>query len=122
MFDPLIASLLALTPPTANADPNAAKQQMIYQIGMIVVMGVVFWVLLIRPQQKRAKAHQAMLAAVKRGDTVVMSSGIIGKVTKVEDTEISVEIAPTVNVKVIKGMISEVRTRGEPAPANDAKS
>ena len=77
---------------------------------------------MIRPQQKRAKEHQAMLGALKRGDTVVMSSGIVGKVSKVEDAEVTVEIAPTVNVKVVKSMILEVRTRGEPAPANDAKS
>jgi preprotein translocase subunit YajC len=63
-----------------------------------------------------------MVAAVKRGDTVVLSSGIIGKVTRVEDAEVQVEIAPSVNVKVVKSTLSEVRTRAEPAPANDAKS
>ena len=63
-----------------------------------------------------------MINAVKRGDTVVLTSGIIGKVTKVEEAEVYVDIAPNVNVKVVKATLSEVRTRGEPVPANDAKS
>ena len=81
-----------------------------------------FYVMIIRPQQKRAKQHQELIGKVKRGDTVVMSSGLIGRVTRVEDTELQVEIAPTVNVKVVRSMISEVRAKGEPAVANDAKA
>ena len=88
----------------------------------LILIFVLFYFLMIRPQQKRAKEHQAMLGALKRGDTVVLASGMIGKVTKVEDAEAHVEIAPNTVVKVVKGTISEVRTRGEPAPANDAKS
>ena len=87
----------------------------------LVLIAVMFYFMILRPQQKRAKEHQAMIAAVKRGDTVVMSSGMIGKVSKVEDAEVQVEIAPGVNVKVVKSTLSEVRTRGEPA-ANDTKS
>ena len=78
--------------------------------------------MMIRPQQTRAKQHGAMVAALKRGDTVVLSSGLIGKVVRVEDKEVGIEIAQNVTVKVIRGMIAEVRVRGEPAPANDAKS
>ena len=62
-----------------------------------------------------------MIMAVKRGDTVVMSTGMVGKVTKVEDTEVQVEIAPGVNVKVVKSALTDVRTRGELVAANDAK-
>ena len=58
---------------------------------------------------------------MKRGDTVVMTSGMLGKVVRVEDSEIGVEIAQGVTVKVIKSMIADIRTKGEPAPANDAK-
>jgi len=87
----------------------------------IVGIMVLFYFLMIRPQQQRMKQHQAMVMAVKRGDTVVLNSGVIGKVTKVEDAEVTVEIAQGVNVKVVKSMISDVRTRGEPAPANDGK-
>ena len=57
-------------------------------------------------------AHQAMLAAVKRGDTVVLSSGMIGKIVRVEDKEVGVEVATGVTVKVVKTMIAEVRSRG----------
>ena len=87
----------------------------------IVALMVLFYFLMIRPQQQRMKQHQAMVSAVKRGDTVVLNSGVVGKVTRVEDAEATVEIAQGVNVKVVKSMISDVRTRGEPAPANDAK-
>ncbi len=83
---------------------------------------VLFYFMILRPQQKRVKQHQAMIAAVKRGDTVVLSSGVIGKVSKVEDAEVHVDIAPNTTVKVVKATLSEVRTRSEPAPANDAKS
>ena len=107
---------------TPAASSGDVASQLFQQFGFIIPIFVLFYFLMIRPQQKRAKEHQAMLGALKRGDTVVMSSGIVGKVSKVEDAEVTVEIAPTVNVKVVKSMILEVRTRGEPAPANDAKS
>jgi preprotein translocase subunit YajC len=85
-------------------------------------MGLAGYMLLIRPQQQRQKAHMAAVAAIKRGDTVVLNSGMIGKVVRVEDGEIGMEIAQGVTVKVVKTMVQEVRTRGAPAPANDAKS
>lgn len=107
MFAPLIASLLALTPPPANADPNAAKQQMIYQIGMIVVMGVVFWVLLIRPQQKRAKEQAALLKNLKTGDSVTTSSGIVGVVQSVRDHSVTLKSGDA-KIEVLKSAISEV--------------
>jgi preprotein translocase subunit YajC len=83
---------------------------------------VLFYFLMIRPQQQRARQHAATIAAVKRGDTVVLSNGMIGKVVRVEDAEVGLEIAQNVTVKVIKAMIGEVRSRDAPAPANDAKS
>jgi len=94
----------------------------IQTLGLPVILLVMFYFLMIRPQQQRAKAHQAALAAIKRGDTVVLSSGMIGKVVRVEDAELGLEIAQGVTVKVVKTMVAEVRTRGAPAPANDAKS
>ena len=89
---------------------------------LIIPIVVLYFVMIIRPQQKRAREHAARIGAVKRGDTVVMSSGMIGKVVRVEDSEVGVEIAQNVTVKVVKSMISDVRARGEPAPAGDAKS
>lgn len=107
---------------TPGGAPAEGPMALILQFAPFVLLFVLFYFLMIRPQQKRAKQHQATLAAVKRGDTVVMNSGIIGRVTRVDDAELAVEIAPNVNVKVVKSMITEVRTRGEPAPANDVKS
>jgi len=66
------------------------------------------------------KEHQTMVSALKRGDTVVLNSGVIGKVTRVDDTEAHVEIATGVTIKVVKSMVSEVRSRTETV-ANDAK-
>jgi len=94
----------------------------IVQLAPILLMVVLFYFMLIRPQQKRAKEHQTMLGNLKRNDTVVLSSGIIGKVARVEEKEVGVEIASGVTVKVVKGMITEVRAKGEPAAANDAKN
>jgi preprotein translocase subunit YajC len=107
----------------ANAAGGAGgPQDMLIQFAPIVVLMILFYFLLIRPQQKRAKDHQAAIGAIKRNDTVVLSSGLIGKVVRVEEAEVGLEIAQGVTVKVVKSMIAEVRTRGAPAPANDAKS
>jgi preprotein translocase subunit YajC len=103
---------------TAGA-PSAGPMGLLINFAPIIAMVVLFYFLLIRPQQRRAKAHRELIAGVKRGDTVVMSSGMIGKVTKVDEAEVSVEIAPNVSVKVVKAMIADVRSRGEPAAAND---
>ena len=89
---------------------------------MVVLMMILVYFLLIRPQQKRMKDHQNMVKALKRGDTVVLASGVIGKVAKVEDAELGIEIAPNVTVKVVRSMVSEVRSRSEPAVANDKTS
>ena len=89
---------------------------------MLLPLAVLMYFMLIRPQQQRAKQHAAMLGALKRGDQIVLNSGLIGKVARIEDKEVGVEIAQGVTVKVVKGMIAEVRTRGEPAAANDSKT
>lgn len=83
-----------------------------------ILIFVIMYFLILRPQQKRVKAHQEMVKNVRRGDTVVTSGGLIGKVTKVEDAEVEIELAPNVRVRVVKGMLSEVRPHGA-KPAND---
>jgi preprotein translocase subunit YajC len=81
----------------------------------LVLIFVVFYFLLIRPQQKRAKEHREMLAALRRGDRVVTGGGIIGKVTKVNDNEeVTVEIAEGVKVVVARATIASVLARSEP--------
>jgi preprotein translocase subunit YajC len=106
---------------TAGAATGGGPQDMLIQFLPLIALVVLFYFLMIRPQQRRMKQHQQAISAVKRGDTVVLSSGVIGKVVRVEDAEVGIEIATGVTVKVVKSMISEVRTRGEPAPANDSK-
>ena len=112
----------AMAQTTTAAAAGGGAQGMLLQMAPILGLIVLFYFLLIRPQQRRVKQHQQMVSGIKRGDQVVLNSGVVGKVTKVEDAEATIEIATGVNVKVVKSMVSEVRTRGEPAPANDAKS
>ncbi|MDJ0640147.1 MAG: preprotein translocase subunit YajC [Paracoccaceae bacterium] len=84
-------------------------------IPMLLIFGIMYF-LLIRPQQKKLKEHQAMVEALRRGDQVVTQGGLVGKVTKVrEDGEVEVEIADGVNVRVIKHTIQQVRSKTEPA-------
>jgi len=82
----------------------------------LVLIFAVFYFLLIRPQQKKMKAHREMLSAVRRGDKVLTGGGIFGTVTKVvNDNEIVVQIADAVKVRVARGTIAEVLSRTEPA-------
>lgn len=110
------------TPAFAQTAPGAGDTASMFGPSFLlpIALIVLFYFMILRPQQKRMKQHQAMIAAVKRGDTVVLASGMVGKVTSVGDTEVQVEIAPTVNVTVVKSTISEVRVKGEPVAANDA--
>ena len=84
-------------------------------IPLILIFGIMYF-LLIRPQQKKLKDHQAMVAALRRGDQVITQGGIIGKVVKVkEDGEVEVEIADGVKVRVIQSTIASVISKTEPA-------
>ena len=87
-------------------------------IAPLLFIFVIFYFLLIRPQQRRLKAHQAMIGAVKLRDTAITSGGLIGKVTKVDETEVELEVAPNVRVRVVKAMLQDVRPYGQ-KPAND---
>lgn len=87
----------------------------------IVLIFVVFYFLLIRPQQKKMKQQREMLSAIRRGDRVVTSGGIIGMVVKIiDDNELQLEIAEGVRVRVMRAMIANVMSRGE--PAQDART
>ncbi|HEX4096780.1 MAG TPA: preprotein translocase subunit YajC [Caulobacteraceae bacterium] len=113
------ALILAVAAPAAA---GGGLQDTLFQFAPLVFIGLAGYFLMFRPQQQRQKQQMAMINAVKRGDTVVLSSGIIGKVVRVEDKELGVEIAQNVSIKVVKSMIIEVRVKGEPAAANDAKA
>ncbi|MEM7193113.1 MAG: preprotein translocase subunit YajC [Pseudomonadota bacterium] len=83
-------------------------------IPTILIIGIMYF-LMIRPQQKKMREHREMINAIRRGDTVVTSGGIIGKVAKAEDDELQVEIADGVRIKLLRASISEVRGKGEAA-------
>lgn len=97
------------------------------QIMPLILIGVVFYFLLIRPQQKRVKDHRAMVEAVRRGDNVVTAGGIMGKVTKVrDDNVVQIEVAPEVRIDVVKSTLTEVKSKADPAsaaaPSSDDKA
>ncbi len=98
-----------------TAGGGAGMTGFLIQIAPFILIIVVFYFLLIRPQQQRLKSHRAMVESLRKGDEVVTSGGLLGKVTKVADDEATVEIAEGVRVKVVKSTISDVRNRTEPA-------
>ena len=102
----------------AQAAPGAFDMLNSLIVPTMLIIGIMYF-LMIRPQQKRLKEHREMVAGIRRGDTVVTSGGIIGKVTKVTEdgADLDVEIADGVRVKVARAMIAEVRTKGEPVKA-----
>ena len=109
------------TPAFAQTAGAAAAPggDLLSMLPLLVGFIAILYFFMIRPQQARAKQMKAMLGAIKRNDTVVLSSGLIGKVTRVEETEVMLEIATGVNVRVVKALIQDVRAKGDPAPAND---
>ena len=85
----------------------------------LLLVFIIFWFLMIRPQQKRMREHQAQINAVKKGDRVVTGGGLIGKVTKVTDTEVEVELGPNVRVTAVKSTLTQVVDPAAAKPAND---
>lgn len=101
----------------AAAAPSAGASFFIQTIPLVLIF-VIFWFLLIRPQQKRMKEHQAQIAAVKKGDRVVTGGGLIGRVIKVTDSEVEVELAQGVRVTAVKSTLTQVLDPSA-KPAND---
>lgn len=113
-----------ITPAYAQAATTAAAPggglDMIMSFAPILIMVVIFWFLIFRPQQKRMKAHQAMLGNITRGDTVVTTGGLVGKVTKsVAGEDLEVEIAQGTRVKIARSGVTDVRSKS--TPVNDNK-
>ena len=107
--------------PAFAATPGAASggtAAFMVQIFPLILIFVIFYFLLIRPQQRRVKQHQQMVLGVKPRDTAITNGGLIGKVTKVDENEIELEIAQGVRVRVVKSMLSDIRPHGA-KPAND---
>lgn len=105
---------------TAAAAPAAGGGgAFLVQILPLALIFVVFWFLIIRPQNKRMKEHKAKIEAVKRNDQVVTGGGLVGKVTKVEEAYVEVELAPNVKVRAVKSTLTDVLDAGAAKPAND---
>ena len=103
------------------AGTTPAAPSLLVQILPFVAIFAIFYFLMIRPQQKRLKQHREMVGGVKRGDTIVTSGGLIGKVVRVADDELLVELAENVRVKVVRSTIADVRVKGEPANDTEKK-
>lgn len=97
--------------------PGSAEQQSpAFMIGWLIIMLAIFYMLLVRPQQKKEKERRQMIDSIKSGDRVVFGGGIIGVVTNVKDKTFTIKIADKVKVEVIRGAISQVLSRGESPP------
>ncbi len=107
-----------ITPAYAQAAGGDASGTLIQFLPFILIF-VVMYFLMIRPQQRKAKEHREMLKAVRRGDVIVTAGGLVAKVSKVleDQPEVEVEIADGVKVKLVRSMIADVRTRSEPVKA-----
>lgn len=101
----------------AGAAAGGAGLGLIGLLPWIAIL-VIFYLLMIRPQQQRMKQHRSMIDAVKPRDTAITGGGLIGKVTKVDEQEVEIEVSPGVKVRAIKAMLSDVRPHGTKA-AND---
>ena len=111
-------SLIFLAATSAASGSGNMEAFIANNVVQLLLIFVVFYMFLIRPQQKRAKEHEAKINAVQKNDEVVTAGGLMGKVTKVADDYVEVEIAPNVRVKAVKSTIANVQPRGAKA-AND---
>jgi preprotein translocase subunit YajC len=104
---------------TAGAAAQGGGAAGIISLLPLVLIFVAFYFLMIRPQQKRMKELQNAVAAVKKGDQVVTGGGLVGKVTKVEDQHVEIELAPNMKVRAVKATLASVTPTGAGKPAND---
>ena len=116
-----VTAALAQSTTTPAAPGTGGISDILIQFAPILILVVIFWFLIFRPQQKRMKAQQEMLSKISRGDTIVTTGGLVGKVTKAVDGEdLEVEIAQGTRVKIVRGMVSDVRSRANPVNDNKA--
>jgi len=107
----------------AYAQGLGGGTDMITSLLPFVLIFVIMYFLILRPQQKRVKAHAEMVKNVRKGDTVITSGGLVGKVTKVvDDDQIEVEVAEGVRVRQMRQMVTDVRAKGEPVKDEETKS
>jgi preprotein translocase subunit YajC len=109
-----------ITPAFAQGAPGVSSD-MLFQLAPFVLIFVIMYFLILRPQQRRVKEHQNLVKGIRKGDTVVTSGGLVGKVTKVvDDNEVEIQIADNVRIRQLRQMITEVRSKGEPVKGEAA--
>jgi preprotein translocase subunit YajC len=107
---------MLITPAFAQAAGGGDANSMLMSILPFLLIFVIMYFLILRPQQQKAKQHQELVKNLRRGDSVVTAGGIIGKVTKVvDDEQVEIEVADGVRIRQLRQMISTVRAKGEPA-------
>lgn len=109
---------LAQTAGAPAVQPGGFAAMLVQFMPLILIFGI-FYLLMIRPQQKRAREQRMAIDATKKGDTVITGGGLIGKVTKVDGDEVEIELGPNMRVRAVKSSLSEVRPLGGGKPAND---
>lgn len=105
-------------PVLTGAPAGGGLIELLLPIGLIFI---VFYFLIIRPGQKQQKQKQAMLDALRRGDTVITNAGLIGKIAKVEDQELQIDLAEGIRVKMLRSAVFEVRSKTEPVKADKSE-
>jgi len=112
-----------VTPAFAQAGGAAQGPSLIMSLLPFILIFVIMYFLIIRPQRQQVKKREEMLGAIRRNDTIVTGGGVVGKVTKVleDDGELEVEIAQGTKVRIVRSMVADVRVKGEPVAANDGK-
>jgi preprotein translocase subunit YajC len=114
---------MLITPAFAQAAGGGDTNSMLMSLLPFALIFVIMYFLILRPQQKRAKEHQELVKNLRRGDSVITSGGLVGKVTKVvDDEQIEMEIADGVRVRQVRSMVSGVRSKGEPVKDEGGKS
>jgi preprotein translocase subunit YajC len=111
-----------ISPAYAQTPSLLGGEGMSFLVPMVLVF-VIMYFLILRPQQKRVKQHAEMVKNVRKGDTVITSGGLVGKVTKVvDDDQIEVELTEGVRVRQMRQMVTDVRAKGEPVKDDETKS
>jgi len=111
---------MLITPAFAQGGALGGDNMLVSLLPFILIF-VIMYFLILRPQQKRVKQHAEMVKNVRRGDTVVTNGGLVGKVTKViDDDQVEVEVAPDVRVRQMRSMLADVRAKGEPVKEESA--
>ncbi len=107
--------------PTGGGGGGSGWGGSVQSLGMLALMFVVFYFMLIRPQQKRAKEHAAMLGGLKKGDRIVTTGGLIGRISGITDRLVTLEVAEKVRVQVLRAQIQGLDASAEPSSSNDKK-